>query len=115
MGEHASPIAAHPAGHRTESCPAERQGIVDGEGGGQALRDLALPDYTAQRRDELLWLYTQLEQRVQQLDKQVEKEAQGRPQARRWLTHPGVGPVTALATEVFLGDPHRLDTAHQVA
>ena len=23
------------------------------------------------------------------------------------MTHPGVGPVTALATEVFLGDPQR--------
>ena len=30
-----------------------------------------------------------------------------RPQARRLMTHPGVGPVTALATEVFLGDPAR--------
>ena len=83
--------------------------------GRQALQDLALPDYTAQRRDELLRLYTQLEQRIQQLDKQVEKEARGRPQAHRLLTHPGVGPVTALATEVFLGDPHRFDTANQVA
>ena len=24
------------------------------------------------------------------------------------MTHPGVGPVTALATEVFLGDPGAL-------
>jgi len=23
------------------------------------------------------------------------------------MTHPGVGPVTALATDVFLGDPKR--------
>ncbi|HEY6265526.1 MAG TPA: transposase [Candidatus Acidoferrum sp.] len=23
------------------------------------------------------------------------------------MTHPGVGPVTALATDVFLGDPQR--------
>jgi hypothetical protein len=35
--------------------------------------------------------------------------------ARRLLTHPGVGPVTALATEVFLGDPRRFATANQVA
>ncbi|PYX58136.1 MAG: hypothetical protein DMG73_11175 [Acidobacteria bacterium] len=33
----------------------------------------------------------------------------------RLLTHPGVGPVTALATEVFLGDPSRFATANQVA
>ena len=39
----------------------------------------------------------------------METEARQRPQARRLLTHPGVGPVTALATEVFLtADPHPL-------
>ena len=83
--------------------------------GRQSLQDLTLPKYTAQRRDELLRLYTQLDKRIQQLDKQVETEARQRPQARRLLTHPGVGPVTALATEVFLGDPHRFAGAHQVA
>jgi hypothetical protein len=30
-----------------------------------------------------------------------------RPQARRLMTHPGVGPITALATETFLGEPNR--------
>jgi transposase len=83
--------------------------------GRRALQDLALPPYSDQRRDELLALYTQLEKRIQQLDKQVETEAQQRPRARRLLTHPGVGPVTALATEVFLGDPTRFATANQVA
>jgi transposase len=56
-----------------------------------------------------------LQQRIQELDKEVEEQAQQRPQARRLLTHPGVGPVTALATEVFLGDPSRFATANQVA
>ena len=31
------------------------------------------------------------------------------------MTHPGIGPVTALATEVFLGDPSRFATSRQVA
>ena len=83
--------------------------------GQRALQGLGLPPYTDQRRDELLGLYTQLDQRILQLDKQVEREAQQRPHARRLLTHPGVGPVTALATEVFLGDPNRFATANQVA
>jgi len=30
-----------------------------------------------------------------------------RPGSRLLMTHPGVGPVTALATDVFLGDPAR--------
>ena len=83
--------------------------------GQTALEALSLPTYTGQRRTELLSLYMQLQQRIQELDKEVEAQAQQRPQARRLLTHPGVGPVTALATEVFLGDPSRFTTGNQVA
>jgi hypothetical protein len=31
------------------------------------------------------------------------------------MTHPGVGPVTALATDVFLGDPQRFDDGKSLA
>src|SRR2546422_11589417 len=31
------------------------------------------------------------------------------------MTHPGVGPVTALATEVFLGDPQRFTDSKRLA
>ena len=44
---------------------------------------------------------------LDELDHRVITHAQERPQAVTILTHPGVGPVTALATEVFLGDPSR--------
>lgn len=83
--------------------------------GQKALQALSLPGYTRQRRDELLRLYVQLQQRIQELDGQVEKQVQQRPQALRLLTHPGVGPVTALATEVFLGDPSRFANGKNVA
>ena len=83
--------------------------------GQKALQALSLAGYTRQRRDELLRLYVQLQQRIQELDGQVEKQVQQRPQALRLLTHPGVGPVTALATEVFLGDPQRFANGKNVA
>src|ERR1700688_1343403 len=83
--------------------------------GQHALEALALPPYTSQRRSELLGLYAQLQKRIQELDQEVEAQTRQRPQARRLLTHPGVGPVTALATEVFLGDPSRFASANQVA
>jgi len=83
--------------------------------GQSALRSLPLPPYTRQRRNELLGLYVQLQKRIQELDKEVEVQARQRPQARRLLTHPGVGAVTALATDVFLGDPNRFATGNQVA
>jgi transposase len=85
------------------------------QAGQTALQLLPLPPYTSQRRNELLRLYAQLQRRIQQLDKEVEAQARQRSQARRLLTHPGVGPVTALATEVFLGDANRFVTANQVA
>ena len=31
------------------------------------------------------------------------------------MTHPGVGPITALATEVFLGDPMRFSDGKALA
>jgi len=83
--------------------------------GQKALQALSLAGYTRQRRDELLRLYVQLQQRIQELDGQVEKQVQQRPQAMRLSTHPGVGPVTALATEVFLGDPSRFAQGKNVA
>ena len=80
-----------------------------------ALQALPLPPYTSQRRDELLALYARLQKRIQELDKEVGAQARQRPQARGLLTHPGVGPVTALATAVFLGDPSRFASGNQVA
>jgi transposase len=85
------------------------------QAGQTALQALALPPYSSQRRTELLSLYVQLQKRIQELDQEVEEQAKQRPQALRLLTHPGVGPVTALATEVFLGDPSRFENGKAVA
>jgi len=83
--------------------------------GQSALQALSLPPYTAQRRNQLLGMYGYLQKRIQQLDQEVESQARERLQARRLMTHPGVGPVTALATEVFLGDASRFTTGKEVA
>jgi transposase len=95
---------------------ALRQGRALWSATGQsALEALPLPPYTSQRRNKLLGLYAQLQKRIQELDQEVEAQARQRPQAERLLTHPGVGPVTALATDVFLGEPSRFATGNQVA
>jgi transposase len=83
---------------------------------GQALlTGLSLPPHAAHRRDELQALYRQLHQQVTQLDERVAHVAVERPHARLLMTHPGVGPVTALATDVFLGDPSRFRDGKAVA
>ncbi len=83
--------------------------------GQQALKALPLAPYASQRRAELLTLYARLEEQIDDLDQEVSEQAKQRPQAQRLMTHPGVGPVTALATEVFLGDPTRFADGKAVA
>src|ERR1700739_456337 len=71
------------------------------------LRALPLAPHASERRTPLMTLYPRLQESIDELDRQVSEQAQQRPEARRLMTHPGVGPVTALATEGFLGDPKR--------
>ncbi len=75
---------------------------------GQALlASLPLAPHTADRRSELQALYQHLDAGVDRLDQHVQDMANQRARARLLMTHPGVGPVTALATAVFVGDPAR--------
>ena len=75
---------------------------------GQALlASLPLAPHTADRRSELQALYQHLQAHIDRLDDQVQQVATERARTTLLMTHPGVGPVTALATEVFVGDPAR--------
>ena len=83
---------------------------------GQAmLASLPLPPHAGYRRSELQLLNEHLTKHIDELDQQVGEQVRQRPQAQRLMTHPGVGPVTALATEVFLGDPSRFGDAKALA
>ena len=79
------------------------------------LRALPLAPHASERRKALMTLYPRLQESIDELDRQVSEQAQQRPEARRLMTHPGVGPVTALATEVFLGDPKRFSDGKALA
>jgi transposase len=81
----------------------------------QALGSLQLPPYSTERRDALLRLYRQLQTEIDELDKVVAACAKQGRQARLLMTHPGVGPITALATEAILGDPRRFVDGKAVA
>jgi len=81
---------------------------------GQALlASLPLAPHTAHRRSALQALYQHLDQQVDRLGERVKYVAEERPRATLLMTHPGVGAVTALATEV--GDPCRFPDGKAVA
>src|SRR6201998_3084869 len=45
----------------------------------------------------------------------LEEEVEKRPVTRRLMTHPGVGPLTALAYELVIGTPERFHCGKQIA
>jgi transposase len=85
------------------------------EEGLQQLRELPLMEHAGRRRDQLLKLLTELNQQVAALDVVVRAEAEGREAARRLMTHPGVGPQTALGMVLTVGDVSRFAGSKQLA
>jgi transposase len=71
------------------------------------LRTLVLSPHTSRRRDDSLELLDWLTQRIEALDVQVAAAAAANADVVRLMTHPGVGPVTALATVLVLGPVRR--------
>ena len=78
------------------------------------LESLELLPYAAQRRRQLLHRLDALEAEIAGLNRQVEEEVKGRPAAVKLMTHPGVGPVTALAMVLTLGPAERFRDGRKV-
>ena len=78
------------------------------------LQALSLPPHTAERRDQSLELLSWLDRHVDALDVQIAEAASANGLARRLMTHPGVGPLTALATVLILGPVTRFPTSKHV-
>ncbi|HYY72113.1 MAG TPA: IS110 family transposase, partial [Candidatus Bathyarchaeia archaeon] len=76
---------------------------------------LPLLPHASYRRSRLQEMYRKMDEEIENLNQQVAEQAEQRPGARRLMTHPGVGPVTALATDVFLGDPKRFTDGKALA
>ena len=51
---------------------------------------------------------------IEELTASVEQEANQCPEALRLMTHPGVGPLTALAYVLIIGTPTRFACAKQI-
>ena len=83
--------------------------------GRQELESFALAPWASRRRQDLLDFLDQLTPKILDLTRTLEEEVEKRPVTRRLTTHPGVGPLTALAYELVIGTPERFHCGKQIA
>jgi transposase len=85
------------------------------EKGRQQLESLSLMPWTTRRRQELLGLLDQLDPNIDELSQAIQQEAEQVPEVKLLMTHPGVGPITALAFVLVIGTPERFANGKHVA
>src|SRR5438552_1438305 len=85
-----------------------------GRQGRAQLESFLLAPWATRRRQDLLELLDRLKPIIADLNTAVQEEAERRPEVRRLMTHPGVGPITALAFVLILGTPKRFQCGKQI-
>ena len=85
------------------------------ERGRQQLESILLSPWANRRRSDLLQLLDQLNPTIAELTRAIEREVDNCAAARRLMTHPGVGALTALAFVLIIGEPERFHCGKQVA
>ena len=71
--------------------------------------------WASRRRQDLLELLAQLNPTIAELNQAVDEEVEKCPAAQRLMTHPGVGPLTALAFVLIIGEAERFGCGKQIA
>ena len=84
------------------------------EEGRAQLEKLPLAPWASRRRQDLLELLDRMNPTIEELTAAVEQEAKKRPEVLRLMTHPGVGPLTALAFVLIIGTPERFKCGKQI-
>lgn len=85
------------------------------EEGMEFLRHLELGPWSQRRRDDLLEVLGELNVHIRELSRAAEEEAEKQPKVWLLMSHPGVGPILALATVLTLGTIQRFRSGKQVA
>ena len=83
--------------------------------GRSELSRLPLGPWASRRRADLLDLLDQLDPAIDDLDRAVLQEAKARQDAARLMSHPGIGPVNALAFVLTIGPVSRFHRSKQIA
>ncbi|MGO9589275.1 MAG: IS110 family transposase [Candidatus Acidiferrales bacterium] len=84
------------------------------EQGRAQLEKLPLETWASRRRHDLLELLDRMNPTIEALTAAVEQEAKKQPEVLRLMTHPGVGPLTALAFVLIIGTPDRFPCGKQI-
>jgi transposase len=85
------------------------------EAGRKQLEGFRLAPWASRRRQDLLELLDRLNPTIAELTQAIEREVEKCPEARRLQTHPGVGPLTALAFVLIIGQADRFQCGKQIA
>jgi transposase len=85
------------------------------EAGRKQLESFPLARWASRRRHDLLELLDRLSPTITELTQAIEQEVEKRPEAQRLATHPGVGPLTALAFVLIIGRAERFQCGKQIA
>jgi len=84
------------------------------EQGRSQLEKIPLAPWASRRRQDLLELLDRMNPTIAELTAAVEQEAKKRPEVLRLMTHPGVGPITALAFVIIIMTPDRFPCGKQI-
>jgi len=84
------------------------------EAGRAQMEKLPLAPWASRRRKDLLELLDRMTPTIEELTAVVDREARKRPEVLRLMTHPGVGPLTALAFVLVIGTPQRFQCGKQI-
>ena len=85
------------------------------EQGRQQLESFPLAPWASRRRRDLLEMLDRLNPTIAELSQFIEHEVEKYPEAQRLMTHPGVGPLTALAFVLIMGKAERFQCGKQIA
>jgi len=85
------------------------------EAGRKQLESFALAPWASRRRRDLLELLDRMNPTIAELTQAIEQEVEKCPEAQRLRTHPGVGPLTALAYVLIIGRADRFQCGKQIA
>jgi transposase len=85
------------------------------EHGREQLESFRLAPWASRRRQDLLQLLDRLNPTIAELSQAIEQEVEKCPEAQRLMTHPGVGPLTALAFVLIIGEADRFQCGKQIA